>query len=331
MILIAETAWHHDGDFDFFKKLITKLTTETKTDYIKLHITLNFDEYMQHDHPAYNFLKNRLLSRNQWNEIINIVLENGKKLMLLFNDMEAVDFGMDYSPELIEIHSVCLNDIILLKHLKQKLNRKTKIVLGVGGSTLYEIENAINILHANKIVLMHGFQNFPTKYQDINLGKIKKIMQLYPHYEHGYADHTAWNNENNVLITLFVAALGMDYIEKHVTTDFGKERTDWQAAISIDMFNDLAEKIKILKDCYGAGELALNKAEKSYSIFGPNKKAAILKKDINKGDKLKLYDFDFKRTGQNTDLSQIDVINLLGAEINKDLQKGHCIVKSDID
>ena len=39
----------------------------------------------------------------------------------------------------------------------------------------------------------------------------------------GYADHTAWNEENNGLITLLVSSNGMDFIEKHVTTEYGKE------------------------------------------------------------------------------------------------------------
>ena len=46
MNLIAETAWHHDGDFDFFKDLVTTIANETKADYIKFHVTLEVDEYM---------------------------------------------------------------------------------------------------------------------------------------------------------------------------------------------------------------------------------------------------------------------------------------------
>jgi len=223
MQLIAETAWHHDGDFIFFKKLVEEISIKTEADFIKLHITLDLEEYMHSDHPAYQWAKERIITKEQWIELFDIILNNNKKLMLLFNDKKAIDFGMSFSPEIVEIHSVCLNDINLLKHLKKKIDPKTKVVLGVGGSDLYEIENAINIINSKNVVLMHGFQNYPTKYEDINFSKIKKIMQLFPLYKHGYADHTAWNNENNVQITLFGAALGMDYIEKHVTTSWVKK------------------------------------------------------------------------------------------------------------
>lgn len=329
MKTIAETAWHHDGDFRFFKNLVEQIVIHTSADYIKFHISLDADEYMHTDHPAYNWVVERMFTIDQWKEIIDLAVKSGKKPMLLFNDKKAIDFGMVYNPELVEIHSVCLNDFNLLNFLRSKLNENTKVILGVGGSSIYEIENAISILNWENIVLMHGFQNYPTNYVDINIGKIKKIMQLYPVYEHGYADHTAWDHENNILITLFVAALGMQYIEKHVTFSTGKGKPDWQAAVSIETFNELISKLDILRSCYGNGFLELNQGEKAYALFGPNKKAAILTHNVQKGDEFKQEDFTFKRTAQEADLSQIEVLNYLGKTFNKDLPDGHCILRSD--
>jgi N,N'-diacetyllegionaminate synthase len=288
------------------------------------------DEYMHADHPGYTWAKERIFTEAQWNELIETVLDGNKKIMLLFNDRKAIDFGMKYNPELIEIHSVCLNDIKLLEYLKSKINSKTEVVLGVGGSDLYEIENAIETIGTKNIVLMHGFQNYPTKYKDINFSKIRKIMHLFPQYKHGYADHTAWDNDSNILITLLGAALGMDYVEKHVSTDTGEGRTDWQAAISIDKFIEIQEKMKILAIANGNGLLKLNEGEKTYSTFGVMKKAAVLNRNVNKEEVLELDKFDFKRTNQNSDLSQLNIIDYMGNRFSKDLLKGHCIIASDI-
>lgn len=331
MNLIAETAWHHDGDFDFFKNLVSTISEKTSADFIKFHVTLDLDEYMHIDHPGYEWATERLFSENQWDEIFQIALSKNKKLMLLFNDTKAISFGMKYNPELVEIHSVCLNDIKLLNHLKKEiLPKNTEVVLGVGGTDLYEIENAISIIGSENIILMHGFQNYPTKYSDINFSKIRKIMDLYPLYKHGYADHTAWDNKNNVLITLLGAAIGMDFIEKHVTTHVGEGRTDWQAAISLEKFIEIEEKIEVLTILKGDGLLKMNSGEKSYSAFGAMKKAAILNKNVCKGKELELSDVDFKRTAQSSDLSQLDVINSIGKFFAKDLSKDYCINKEDL-
>lgn len=325
MKIIAETAWHHDGDFNYLIDLTKAISNYTHTDYIKYHITLDIDEYMYFDHSGYNWVKERVFDTKQWEEVLRIAVSGKKKLMLLFNDKKAIDFGMRYNPELVEIHSVCLNDINLIEHLKNQVEEKTKIVLGVGGSTLYEIENAIRILDNKHIVLMHGFQNYPTNYQDINFNKVKRIMNLFPEFEHGYADHTAWDNENNVLITLIGAALGMDYIEKHVTLNSGEKRADWQSAISIDVFNDLIANLSLLNECNGNGLLELNPGEKSYSIFGPMKKAAILNRKVLQGECLTMDMFTFKRTSQTSDLSQIEIISRLGQKFVDNYDAGYCV------
>ena len=272
--LIAETAWHHEGDFNFFCNLNSSLIN-SKGEIIKYHLTLDLDEYMDSQYELYSTLRQRLLSRNQWDEIITQTLESGKEILYLVNDTSAVDYITKYHPAMLEIHSVCLNDIHLIKAVKSAFGAQLKIFLGVGGSTLYEIERAINILQNPNIVLMFGFQNYPTQYEDINLWKIRKITNLYPDFSFGYADHTSWDNPNNRLISLLVASQGMDYLEKHVTIVYGTPRCDWVSAISIEMFDQLADNIAIIDKINGNGNLELNMAEQASAVFGPMKKAAI--------------------------------------------------------
>ena len=327
MKIIAETSWHHQGDFEFLKKLVSEIERHANAaDIIKLHVTLDLKEYMAEDHPLFDSTRKCMFGKLQWKEIIERILYSDKELMLLFNDTKAVEFGMAFNPTHVEIHSVCLNDIKLLDALKQHLTRETKVVLGVGGSSLYEIENAINILQHRNIVLMFGFQNFPTKYEDINFAKMRKIMKLFPEFQFGYADHTAWNEPNNILITLLGAALGMDYVEKHVTIAYGEERIDWSAAVSIDMFNEIKEKMDLIEACNGDGLLRLNKGEQDYSIFGPMKKAAMLKKDLKAGQELERDMLTFKRTGQISDLSQVQALQLTKNTVNRDIKAGQVLL-----
>jgi len=322
MKLIAETAWHHEGDYLFMRNLVTEIVSKTDADIIKMHITLDIREYMHHDHNLYESLSSMLFDKQQWQELIKIVRDNNKEIMLLLNDTKAVEFGLSLDPEYVEIHSTCLNDIFILKTLKEKMSKKTKVVLGVGGTNVDEIQFAINFLKHTNIILMFGFQNYPTVYEDVNLNKIKRITKLFDNFEYGYADHTAWNSEHNELITLLGASSNMKYVEKHVTTKYGKERIDWPAAISISMFNNLHKKIKILNKLNGNGSLSMNLAELSYSVFGPMKKAAILNKDILKGSIFTSDVIEFIRTKEVSDMSQLDVIKSFGKKVSKNLKKG---------
>jgi len=313
--LIAETAWHHEGDYIFMKNLVTRICETSSADIVKFHVTLDLDEYMSEDHAAYETLKSWMFSPKQWEELIGIVRKNGKELMLLLNDTKAIEFAKKFSPELIEIHSVCLNVPRLQKAVIENIDVKAKVVIGIGGCTLDEVKKAVQFFHEREVVLMFGFQNYPTKYEDVNLGKIRKIQAMYPGHKFGYADHTSWDEDNNQLITLLVCANGMDFIEKHVTTDYGKERCDFSAAISIEQLNMLYKKIKLLENLYGNSSMILNKAEEEYSRYGPMKMAAIAKHNIAKGSKLTIDDVHFCRTSQSTEISQIDLLEVIGEKL----------------
>ena len=191
--LIAETAWHHEGDFIFMRDLVTKICQNSNVDIVKFHITLDLNEYMSKDHDAYETLKSWMLSESDWEELICIVRENNKELMLLLNDTKAVEFSKKYNPEMVELHSVSLNVPRLQDAVIKNISNKAKIVIGVGGCSVKEIEEAVKFFHSRETVLMFGFQNYPTKYENVNLLKIRKIQQLFRGSMFGYADHTAWD------------------------------------------------------------------------------------------------------------------------------------------
>jgi N,N'-diacetyllegionaminate synthase len=331
MKLIAETAWHHEGDFEFMRNLVTGIVEESKADIVKMHITLDWDEYMHPDHQLYKKLREWLFTEKQWSQLIEIVIRSDKELMLLLNDTWAVQFAMEFRPKLIELHSVCLNNVFLINKLKPSLTPDMQVILGVGGTALEELDHAIRYFDHPNTVLMFGFQNYPTRYEYVNLSKMRRVMRLYPEMQFGYADHTAWNESNNELITLLVAANGMDYVEKHVTTAYGTDRTDSAAAISIEMLNSLAETLKLLEAIDGDGQLQLNPGERNYSVFGPMKMAAVAARNVDAGEKLSLEDLCFKRTGQTADLSQLEVLNMVGGTVQEPIMEGCVLMRRNVE
>tara|TARA_X000000368_G_C23020182_1_gene707588 strand:+ start:696 stop:1700 length:1005 start_codon:yes stop_codon:yes gene_type:complete len=328
MKLIAETAWHHEGNFSFMKNLVKEIITKANADIIKMHVTLDFEEYMDPKHKLYEKLKPMLFNKDQWLELISMVKDSDKDLMLIPNDSAAIEFVSYYKPELIELHSVWLNVPNLQNKILEYFDPKTKIVIGVGGCTLKEVEMAIEIFKKWDTIIMFGFQNYPTKYEDVNISKIRNIQSMYPNNSYGYADHTGWDELNNELITLMVAANNMSFIEKHVTNLLGQKRIDYSAAISIEMFNSLSKKLKILKKINGNGLIDLNEGEKSYSLYGPMKMAPLSNYDLKEGHVFSIKDISFKRTDKITDLSQVEVINLVGRPLSKKILKNEILNSS---
>jgi sialic acid synthase SpsE len=322
MQLIAETAWHHEGDCAFMTSLIDALIERGAQDIIKCHVTLDLDAYMVPDHPGYETLSQWMLEKGQWMEILGQIQASDKGLMCLCNDVAAVDLAQGFEPALFEVHATNLNNVNLLDSMRAGLEPSQKIVIGVGGSTLEEIDCAIRRLKTDRIVLMFGFQNYPTRYDRINLARMRRVVKLYPEFTFGYADHCSFDEPENLLVTLLGAAQGCSYVEKHVTTQMGQKRCDFEAAISIEMLNALKPQLAIIEACNGDGALALSSQEREYGRMGLMKAIAIATRDIGKGESLQEDMLRFVRTSQTSDLSQEAVVHRLGTTLCAEIQAG---------
>ena len=328
--LIGETAWHHEGDFEFMRDLIYQLTEKSDVDIVKMHVTLDLDEYMAKDHEAYQILKDWMFSESQWQTLVDIVNDSSKELMLLANDCKAIEFSTNQNITLIELHSVCLNVPMLQNKIIESIQSNVKVAIGVGGSTLEEIDTAISVFKKNQPVLFFGFQNYPTKYHYINLGKINKIQSMYPNLGYGYADHTSWDDAENELVTLMVASNKMNFVEKHVTTRPGEDRCDASAAISIQSVNSLREKLSIVSLIRGSSEIGLNDGEKKYSVYGPMKMACVASRDIEVGEMLNKDMLTYKRTKDVSEISQIQFQEILGEVVNRRIAADNVIQLEDV-
>ena len=80
--LIAETAWHHDGNFPFMKKLVSDILNLGRADVLKMHLLLNYDEYANSSYRNYNTGIKKLFPVRQWTDLIGMIQTNKKELML---------------------------------------------------------------------------------------------------------------------------------------------------------------------------------------------------------------------------------------------------------
>lgn len=329
--LIGETAFHHEGDKDFLKQLIDE-GVDAKVDAIKFHLLLNLNDYFVHNHEAFSDLEQWLFSEADWEEIITYNESKGVDTIVLCNDPKSVDFAINYkgnSIKAIELHATGLNDYYLLK---KAAGFDGTIMLGVGGSTIDEISYAIEVLNElgkDDILLMYGFQNYPTRYEDINLKKMVKLRELFG-LPIGYADHTDPLNEHNEIISTLGLTMGVNICEKHYTHAFGEKRIDSQAAISLDQLKKIRSLMDIITTTVGNGSLKMSEAELSYGNTGPMKKAIVASDDIKEGEVITMENISFKRTNESTYMLQSFLPKIIGLKANKDIKKDHFIDFSNI-
>lgn len=328
--IIGETAYNHEGNIDYLKKMIDDIA-EIGLNAVKFHLLLNPDSYINEDHPVYNNIKNWVFTKKQWDDIFEYSHKSDLEIVALCDDIESLKYINEEHNEIeaIELHSTGLNDCFLLEEAS-KFNGQ--VILGIGGSTVDEINYSIEFLkkrEKNNIMLMYGFQSYPTDYADINLSKMEKFKELF-NLPIGYADHTDYDDKNNIDISVMGAAMGINILEKHYTPDFGKERIDYHAAVGKEQMEEIKNKMEIYSDVYGDGSLSMSKSELKYGVKGPMKKSIVARNTIKVGEKITLEKVWFKRTKNKTTVKQKLINEILGQEAVKEIKKNEIIDFSKI-
>jgi len=329
--IIGETAYNHEGDIKYFYGMIDDIA-ELKLDAIKFHMLLNPESYMQKKHPLMGELKDWIFSKKQWDGIINYSFKKKLDIIVLCDDVESVSYILKNNQEIkaIEIHATSLNDYFLLNSVSEF---KGQIILGIGGSSLDEINYAVEFLknkEKNDILLMYGFQSYPTNYKDINLSKMIKIKNLF-NLPLGYADHTAFDDPNNEFISIMPVTMGINILEKHYTPDYGKERIDYHAAVGKKQMLKIKKMMEIALEVYGSNNLKMSKAEIEYGNTGPMKKAIVAKKNIKKAEKLSLDNLWFKRTVEESPIKQNQFLQLIGLRALHDIKEDEIVDFSKVE
>lgn len=330
---IGETAFHHEGDVDFLKKLITDISN-IEVQAIKFHLLFDVEDYMVPEHSAIDVIKKIVIPEGEWESIFSDVKKQGKEIVALTNDLKSLEFinkiQDEYPISAIELHSSGLNDIFLLE---EAINFNKTVMIGVGGSSFDEIKFSVDFLTSKgkkDILLMHGFQNYPTSYEDINFNRIKFYQDAFS-LQVGYADHTDPNDSENSMISVLPAIYGVKVFEKHITNVLGEKRIDAQSAIGLETMKDVIIKGNAMHKTLGTSNLEFSEAELNYGDTGPMKKALVARETIEEGKIIQLNDVAYKRIEESSSLNQKDILKLIGSKAIKKIEKNELLTFAKIE
>ena len=325
--IIAETAFSHEGNFEYLLAQI-KSAKMGKVDYIKFQVFIDKDAVYSKNHPNYKIVGKWIINKEKWLQAFRYAKSLKLKIIVLPIDLSSLDFCME-NDELIdayEIHSVCFNEYYLLKKLS---NVNKEIILGIGGRYPHEINYAIETLGVNKknLILMYGFQSFPTDITKINLIRIKAFSNLF-NCKMGYADHTKFDNDTFYNLIEYSYLLSARLFEKHIVLEKGKKRIDYESAIISEDFIELRNRLNNLSNIIGNGEIfKLNNKEIEYR---KRERQIVAARNINKNETISLEDLTYKVIEGRSDFEQNEINKIIGKKCNLSIQKDNPIKFRDL-
>lgn len=316
---IAEVASAHEGNLEVAKKMI-EVAVGAQADAVKFQL-FKKEAYMVPAHHIYPLAERIEFTVEQWKELRDYARGQGIIFIADAFDLPSVELAAELDVEALKIHSSDLTNPELI----ERVARAGKpVFLGVGATTMEEITAAVNVIrkYHNNIVIMHGYQAFPTKLSEIHFKRVKTLRTTY-HLPIGILDHTEGETFMSKIIPLLTPFVGAHVIEKHFTLDRSQKGIDYESSVNPETLKSIVENLRLIETTLGT--------EISPPQFSPDeqgyrdlmKKTIVAEKEISLGTIITPNLISYKRAGPG--LRPVDAHLLLGKKAKAHIQQHQTI------
>ena len=300
LFFILEIASAHGGSIDRLQKIFNS-ALNSQADFVKLQIFKN--KYLCHKSSSlYKKLKKIEIDFRVWESLIN--RKTKKKIILEPFDEESYNFCKKFKDKVfLKISSTEQDNDFLIKNA---LKNFKKIFINISGYNEVSIKNFLKKFkkYKKKIILMYGYQAYPTKVKDLRLSFLKYINSFG--ISVGYADHSCFRKIYETYVATEKAiSFGARYIEKHISISYKERYPDYHSGYNIIDFNNYVSFFKRNSFCE---KKKISVTEKKYCKV--MNKFAVLNKSVLKGEKIDLNKIIFLRIGK-AGLERADIKNLI--------------------
>lgn len=208
------------------------------------------------------------------------------------------------------------------------------IILGVGASTLEEVEAAIRTIRKNgnnKIVILQCVTNYPSPVADANINAMPVIREAF-NVLVGYSDHTIGKEGggddplDGLTVPLGSIALGGVMIEKHFTDDRTLPGPDHHLAMESGAFASMVRSVRAMERALGDGKKRVMPSEKQTVII--QRRGLYAAQPIAKGQKITKSMITLLRPAIG--LRPRDIDRILGKCAKKDISSGTALHQNDV-
>ena len=241
MKVIAETAFNHNGDVDYLIGLIYE-AKNSGADYVTVQI-MDTKSFCVEDYERYKIYIDNEISKSDWKKIFNVCAHLGLELIPCVLDESSFRFCYEEGFRFFKIHAT---DITNKHFLEEIANNDCSVILETQCASNFDIRFALNILKDKVKCLMHGFSDYPTEMEDINLNALDAMYDDYG-IDVGFADHTL----DTKAIPLMCLAKGIKFLEKHITLSRQNRNFDWQVSLYPQEFSSMVSNVKHYKTALG--------------------------------------------------------------------------------
>ena len=324
--IIAEIAQGFEGNFEQ-SKLLIKAAAKAGADAVKFQLVYA-DELATEDYQYYALFQGLEMEVEKWRALNEYAHHLGIKFIVdVFGEL-SLKTAQEIGLNTIKIHGTDVTNIGLLEAVAA--SSIETVILGIGGSFWSEIATALSILEKKQLVLLCGFQAYPTTTEDNHIARMNviaaKASTMHQNFLMGFADHPGEDQYVNT-ISLVALGAGAGCIEKHLTLGKVMELEDYESALNPDEFATFVDQLRIGEKALGLAintdDFKMSKAEKQYRANV--RRDVVANEDIEINTILSSKNIQLKRT--NNDKALKTISEVLGKKLLRSIEKDKAFEK----
>jgi len=237
-------------------------------------------------------------------------------------DLDAVEF-LD---ELVPAFKVASADITNVPLLRAVARRGKPVLISTGAATLPEIEFAVTTVReagAKQIALLHCVLNYPTPFENAELGTIRQLARVFTEVAIGYSDHTVPTAGMEVLRTAVM--LGATVLEKHFTHDKTLPGNDHYHAMDVDDLKHFMAGIEFDRQVLGGGTKTVAREARAREHA---RRSLVAARDLKAGTVLTEDDLIAKRPAHG--ISPVHWDEVIGRRLARDVAEDALLAWEDL-
>jgi sialic acid synthase SpsE len=251
LVIIAEAAQGYEGSPGLAHALV-RAAASAGADAVKLQLVYA-DELCTSDYKYHQLFRTLEMPDDAWHELAKHARQRNIHLMLDVFGPRSLALAVEIGAAAVKIHSTDMVNVGLLQAVAA--STAPLILLSTGGCSRNEIGEALGMLRDKDLVLLHGYQGYPTPLEANQIGRLHALLAIAAGTNRkvpvrlGFADHVP--SEDPLRFTLAATALGLGarVLEKHITLAHVMKMEDHESALAPDEF---ATFVRVMRECFRA-------------------------------------------------------------------------------
>ncbi|MDE0926434.1 MAG: N-acetylneuraminate synthase family protein [Methylophilaceae bacterium] len=308
--IIAEIAQGYEGKPELARQLLSAAAAGGAN--AAKYQLVYADELATPDYQYYDLFKSLEMADDIWEDLASYAQEQKIELHLDIFGSRSLALAEKLKVGAVKLHGTDIANVGLLKAVAA--SQVDTVLLGAGGAFTDEIEQALEILANKSVVLLLGFQGYPTPDETNQISRVslfkEKYVKIYPNTKIGFADHA--DPDSPLKFALGAAALGAGAVvlEKHITLGKVMKLEDHEAALNPDEFFEFSQVIRTCASAVGSTtekeDFGMSQSEYDYRDM--IRRHVVAARTLKSGDKMQATDVLLKRTSSQNAVTDLDQI-----------------------